>query len=202
MKLLLLRAAGLLLVSLLAVKAAQSQPFNLDDRIVPVELKLEEYHRAGKDKPNGRLARLVTTQETDTAYYFVKGLSMYSPTYFSINALNKSADLKVNLCQENWHQFHQGTELTGTKIWSTKFKTEDGFGIMVVAKKKPVRYILLAWTGKELEITLPSVFKGAETAAGSGFTDWLKRNRVLTALAVLAVVIISILFIRLKRKKS
>ncbi|RYY58022.1 MAG: hypothetical protein EOO09_00175 [Chitinophagaceae bacterium] len=200
-----MKPVKLLLLSLLllTVVVTGAQPFSLDERVVPVELKMEEYTVPGKDKPDGRLAKFVTTQETDTAYYYVKGLSMYSPTYFSINGIDDDVSLHVNLCQENWRQSLRSGDVSGTKIWNSKFKTEDGFGIMVVAKNKPARYVLLTWTGKELDVPMPSVFRQAgESGSADGLAAWSKANLLTVGIIVLALAVIIFLVIRLNKKKK
>ena len=180
---------------------AIAQPFNLDDRIVPVELNFEEYRKEGTEKANGRISLNKLTQDTDTSYYFIKGLSMYSPTYFSLNSADPAADIKINLCKENWHTVLHTGDVKGKSIWKNKFKTEGDFGIMVVANKKPASYVLLVWTGDEMKINMPSVFKTADGASGSR-GGWVKENMTVIIVAVVALLIISFLLLKLKKKKS
>ncbi len=193
----------LLLRHLIATAMAlQAQPFTLDPRIRPVELKLSDYRQPGDAKPNGRMGNKMFTQTNDTSYYFVKGLSMYSPTYISLNSTSPDADLEVRLCQENWKSFHRKSAIAGQETWSENFKTEGDFGVMVIAKKTPVRYVLLAWTGKELKMELPSVFTGPETATTAARTGWLGRNKLLVVVAAGALLIIGVLVYKLKQKRS
>jgi hypothetical protein len=133
-------------------------------------------------------------------YYFIKGLSMYAPTYFSLNSTDPAADIKVNLCKENWHSFHQTGEVHGKEIWKSKFKTEGDFGIMVVANKKPVRYVLLVWTGDEMKIEMPSVFKSADSVNISK-GGWLKRNMWPVIIGTAVVLIALSAVFKLKKKK-
>lgn len=186
---------------LLLQKNGIAQPFNLEERIVPKELTFEEYKKEGADKPNGRISFNKITQDSDTSYYFIKGLSMYSPTYFSLNSTDPKADIKINLCKENWHTFHQTGDVNGKGIWKTNFKTEGDFGIMVIAKKKPAHYVLMVWTGNEMNVELPSVFKNADGASSSG-GGWFKKNMTVIIVAAAALLIISFLLVKLKKKKS
>lgn len=186
---------------LLLQKNGIAQPFNLEERIVPKELTFEEYKKEGADKPNGRISFNKISQDNDTSYYFIKGLSMYSATYFSLNTTDPNANIKINLCKENWHKFHQTGDVKGKGIWKTNFKTEGDFGIMVVAKKKPAHYILMVWTGDELKVELPSVFKNADSASGAG-GGWLKKNMTVIIVAAAALLIILFLLFKLKKKKS
>ena len=194
----------LLLFALLLMvqQKASAQPFNLDDRIAPVELNFEEYKKEGDAKAKGRISMNTLSQEKDTMYYFIKGLSMYSPTYFSLNSSDPGADIKVNLCKENWKTFHHQGEVKGKGIYKNNFKTEGDFGIMVVANKKPAKYVLLVWTGDEMKVDMPSVFKGGDTAASKGGRGWFKKNMTLVIIAAVALLIISFLLVKLKKKKS
>ena len=192
----------LLLISffLLLQQKSIAQPFSLDDRIQPVELNFTEYKKEGADKANGRISLNTLSQDKDTMYYFIKGISMYAPTYFSLNSADPDADIKINLAKENWHTFHQAGEVKGKNIWKINFKTEGDFGIMVIAHKKPVRYVLMVWTGDEMKIDMPSVFKGGDTAGANG-GGWFKKNMTLILLGVVALTIIVFLLFKLKKKK-
>lgn len=184
---------------LLQQEKGLAQPFNLDDRIAPKELTFEAYKKEGSEKANGRISMNQLTQDTDTAYYFIKGLSMYSPTYFSLNSADPAADIKVNLCKENWKTFHHKGEVKGKSIYKNNFKTEGDFGIMVVANKKPANYVLMVWTGDEIKVALPTVFKGADNIAGG--SGWFKKNRTAVIVAAAALLIIAFLLVKLKKKK-
>lgn len=179
-----------------------AQPFSLDENIRPVELNLSEYKKEGVDKPNGRISFNKFSQDNDTSYYFIKGLSMYSPTYFSLNSSDPAADIKVNLCKENWKTFHHQGEIKGKGIYKNNFKTEGDFGIMVVANKKPAQYVLLVWTGDEMKVEMPSVFKGGDTAVSKGGGGWFKKNMMVVIIAAVALLIILFLLVKLKKKKT
>ena len=200
MKLLL---TGCLIIMFCCGSKLRAQPFSLDERVVPVELSFRDFLKQGEAKPNGRIAQEVYEQEADTAYYFVKGLSMYSPTYVGLSATDADADIKVHLCQANWVQANQSGEVKGATVWDSKFKTEGDIGIMVIARIKPVRYVLTVWTGKELNLVLPSVFKGpAEATAGGGIWGWFIRNKILSLVILVSLGVIGFLAFKLKNKKS
>ena len=191
----------LLLFFLLAHAQSYAQPFNLTESVQPIELNFTEHKKEGEEKANGRISINTFSQEQDTAYYFIKGLSLYSPTYFSLNSSDPGTDIKVNLCKENWHSFHQSGAVQGKEIWSSRFKTEGDFGIMVIANKKPARYVLLVWTGNEMTIAMPSVFKSAAEGA-SGEAGWFAKNKTMVIVIAAALVIISILLLKLKKKRQ
>ena len=180
---------------------AKAQPFNLTESVQPIELNFTEYKKDGAEKAKGRISINTLSQEKDTMYYFVKGLSMYAPTYFGLNSTDPAADIKVNLCKENWHSFHQTGDVKGNGIWKSQFKTEGDFGIMVIANKKPVRYVLLVWTGDEMKIEMPSVFKTANSATISE-GGWLKRNMWLVVGGAVIVLIGLFVLFKLKKKSN
>ena len=192
----------LLFISLLMMQERIiAQPFNLTETLQPVELNLTEYKKEGEDKAKGRISINTLSQEKDTMYYFIKGLSMYSPTYFSLNSSDPDADIKVNLCKENWHAFHQTGNVKGKGIWKSNFKTEGDFGIMIIANKIPVRYVLLVWTGDEMKIEMPSVFKNGGAAAIKG-GGWFAKNKTIVIIGAAALLFILFLLFKLKNKKQ
>ena len=194
------KIAQVLTVLLLATVQGNGQPFNLTESSQPIELLFTEHKKDGDEKANGRISINTLTQESDTAYYFIKGLSLYSPTYFSLNSADPGTDIKVNLCKENWHNFHQSGDVKGKEIWSSRFKTEGDFGIMVVAHKKPSRYVLMVWTGNEMTIEMPSVFKSAAGATGKG-GGWFSNNITIVITGAVALLIILFLTWKLKNKR-
>ncbi len=179
-----------------------AQPFSLDDNIQPVELNFTEHKKVGDEKAKGRISMNKLVQDEDTMYYFIKGLSMYSPTYFSLNSADAQADIKVNLCKENWKAIHHTGSVKGKSIWKNNFKTEGDFGIMVVANKKPAKYVLLVWTGEEMKIDMPSVFKGGDASVAGSNSGWFKKNMLVVLLGVVALGVIGFLLFKLKNKGS
>ena len=178
-----------------------AQPFNLTESVQPTELIFTDYIKTGETKPDGRISLNPLTQDVDTSYYFIKGLSMYAPTYFSLNSTDPAADIKINLCKENWHVVHHTGNVNGKGIWSCKFKTEGDFGIMVIANKKPVRYVLLVWSGNDLKVEIPSVFKTATEDDMKG-GSWFKRHMMWLIGGALVLILIAFILIKPKNKRS
>lgn len=177
---------------------AKAQPFTLND-INPVELNLIDYKK-NDPKEKGRINVTSVTQTKDTMYFFVKGLSMYSPAYFGITAVKGSAPIVVNLNKENWVQPNKSGETDDKGYWHTSFKTEGDFGIMVVPKEKPAVYTLVTWVGAEAkDVGVTSPFKGAESAAPTGGESFFSKNIIYIILG--AVIVGLLAFIFLKRKK-
>lgn len=191
------------ILAIFLVSDLSAQPFTLDD-IQPVELNFTKYKKEGEEKAKGRISINDLTQDKDTAYYFIKGLNMYAATYFSINSREADADIKVNLCKENWKKFHRSGEIKGRSLWKSDFKTEGDFGIMVVTNKKPTRYALLVWTGDEMKLDMPSVFKNADgsDAKTSGPGKKGNKNMLFIGIGVVLLAVIGVLAYKLKNKKS
>ena len=173
-----------------------SQPFTLDSMKV-TELKLVKY-TPKDEKGKGRINLTQVTQVKDTMYFFVNGLSMYSPTYVGITAREKDKKIKVQLHKWNWKDILRSGSTDDKGHWEDKFKTETDFGIMVICKDKPVDYALTVWTGEEAKPELPTVFSNDKKAAGSG-SGFLKKNWMYIVIGLL-VIVIGFMFV--KRKKT
>ncbi len=149
-----------LLLCIIVATAAKciAQPFTLDKKIKPVELIWQNY-KAKDSTWNGKINISTVKQVKDTAYFFVKGLSIYQPVYVSLSTNDKKGECNIFLCKESWTKPDKRGVLKNG-YWYEAFKTEGGFGIMVVTKKKPQTYQILVWSGKELiNRKLPSPFK-------------------------------------------
>jgi hypothetical protein len=181
---------------------ANAQPFNLDEKVKPVELTFKDHFKEGETKPIGRISINPITQENDTAYYYIGGISMYAPTYFSINTTDTGADLKVSLFKENWREAHKTGEVKEKNIWKTSFKTEGDFGIRVITGKKPGKYVLLVFSGNDLEVQLPSVFNKGNGNAGGAANGWFKKNMLTVIIGAVALLAILFLLFKLKKKKN
>jgi hypothetical protein len=141
-----------------------AQPFTLNKNIKPVELKLIPYKQ--KDSAyNGKINITTVTQKEDTLYFFVKGLSMYQPTYIGFDSDDKKQKTKIYLCKDNWKAPNKTGQLADG-YWYQKFKTEGSYGIMVIKNKPIEKYNIMVWVGKEmLNRKLPSPFKTLTKAA-------------------------------------
>ena len=139
----------LLLLISLAHAQSIAQPFNLTESVQPIELNFTEHKKEGEEKANGRISVNTYNQEQDTAYYFIKGLSLYSPTFFSLNSSDPGTDIKVNLCKENWHSFHQSGAVQGKEIWSAGLKQKAISGSWLLPKRSlPGMY---CWYGQAMK---------------------------------------------------
>jgi hypothetical protein len=188
-----------LLFSVTGMSKLLAQPFNLDDRIQPTELNLVTYKK-GDPKASGHINVTTVTQTQDTMYFFVKGLSMYSPAYFGITGDDHAAVINVTLNKENWHQANKKGETDDKGHWETSFKTEGDFGIMVVPKVKPAKYTLVTWVGDEAkDVGVITPFTNAKiTAAGGNFF----KNNLLYIVAGIAVVLLVLVIILFMKKKK
>jgi hypothetical protein len=184
------------------IYSTHAQPFTLDDRIQPTELVLVDYKKADTLR-RGKINITEVTQNKDTSYYFVKGLSMFSPVYFGITTKDEGSNIKVNLCKDNWKTINRNGETGSKKHWDAQFKTEGDFGIQVIAENKPAHYALLVWAGNEAkDVGITSPFKEGATPVNPGKTkdgNFLKDNFMYIIIGLL-VVIIGLLVLKLKRK--
>jgi hypothetical protein len=191
-----LLAAVVLFVS----SQTNAQPFNLDEKINPTELKLVKNPDSSGIK-KGRINITEATQVKDTMYYFVNGLSIYSPTYFSISQDETTpGDIQIRLCKENWAAVDISGNTGSSLQWETNFKTEQDFGIMVIGPKRPVKYSMLVWSGDDKKtVEIPSAFttydkvKGGKSGGGFG-------GKILYI--VIGLLAAAVIFLLIKRKKS
>ncbi|MGF2414900.1 MAG: hypothetical protein ACQUYJ_21355, partial [Ferruginibacter sp.] len=98
---------------------------------------------------NGKINITTTTQNTDTAYYFVKGISMYQPVYVTVVAENSGEKVDIRLCKNNWKAPNKTGTTDAKGNWNAKFKTEGSFGIMMITKSREP-YQIFTWVGKTI----------------------------------------------------
>ncbi|MBC7875029.1 MAG: LPXTG cell wall anchor domain-containing protein [Ferruginibacter sp.] len=177
-----------------------AQPFTLEERVQPTELKLVDFKKTDTMQ-KGRINMSEITQNKDTSYYFVKGLSIFSPVYFGLTTNAESGNIKINLCKDNWHQVNQNGETGSKGHWQANFKTEGDFGIMVIAENKPADYSIVVWVGDEAkDVGIPSPFKDGDEKVSNGKKEnFLKKNMVFIIVG-LVLVVGGILY--LKKKKN
>lgn len=184
----------------------QAQPFTLDDRIAPKELTLVDYKKDDTIR-RGKINVTSVVQVKDTAYYFIKGFSMYSPAYFGLTTKADSGNIKIRLCKENWINPDREGETGSKGHWQEQFKTEGDFGIMVVIERKPARYTMVTWVGKEArDIGLTSAFKDGSTSTAKGdkkATGGKSDSSILLFGVIgLLVLICGFLFYKIKKQKK
>jgi hypothetical protein len=189
-----------------------AQPFTTDNKIAPVELKLAPYV-TGDRSVRGRLGKASITQTKETMYFFVRGLSIYSPEYFGITTNNPSSAIHVSLHKANWIDIERSGDTDKQGHWETEFKTEGDFGVKVVSKKVPVNYTILVWVGDEIDVQLPSPFtvpssgggvaanRSHDTSADGGLSsDPPKRYGAYAAYGVIASLAILAIFLSIVLK--
>lgn len=180
-----------------------SQPYSLKEDVKPVKLELHKFNPSSNPKAKGSLNITNVTQVKDTLYYFVSGISIYSPVYVIVSSKEADKKLDIRLCKMNWNNPDRSGSTNSSGIWSDKFKTETDFGIMVIAREKPSDYSLMVWVGDEAKFELPTVFSGKENEekGDSEKGNFLKENALYIVIGLL-VLIIGILFIKLKKNKN
>jgi hypothetical protein len=134
------------MVMLSALKT-MAQPYTMDKNIKPIELVLIDYKATGKDSvKNGKINLTSVTPKKDTMYYVVKGAGIYQPNKFTVSSKNKNVEIKI--CKNSWKKPDRfGTTKNGK--WTTEFKTEGSYGVMIISKQK-APYQIFVWTGKAM----------------------------------------------------
>lgn len=145
---------------LIIMANAAAQPFSLDKAINPVELKLVDYTHAPDKKWNGKMAMADVTQVNEDSYFYVRGLSMYQPVYFTIVAEKPADKLNVELSKNNWKKADKSGATDAKGKWKASFKTEGSFGIKVKKSNPSSKYRLMVWVGSDAaNVGLSSPFK-------------------------------------------
>lgn len=176
-----------------------AQPFTLDPKIRPVEIKLHKFNPASEPKAKGRLGIAEVNQQKDTLYYFVKGASIYSSIYVGVQNEDASKSIKVSLHKMNWKQSDRSGETNSSGSWKELFKTENDFGIRIISNGETIAYSLIVWVGDEPKMELPTLFKKAGLAADGNF---FKDNLMYILIAALIVLLVFIFFKNKKNKPN
>lgn len=177
--------------------SATAQPFTLNPAIQPTALNFEDFTKEGDAKPSGRISINKLTQETDTAYYYIGGLSIYGISYVSVTTANDVENLQVDLFKENWTDKLKGGTVKGKSHWKETFRTEGDFGIRIITQTKPSYYALIVHTTNDIEPDMPSPFKNQQAVAMSGIG-----SRYKWWLAAAALLLVVLFIVYKKRKKT
>jgi len=205
-----MKNSGLLLLCCTVTTVSLSQPFTLRKEIDPVKLEFHKFTPAAEPKAKGRLNVTNVTQVKDTMYFFASGISIYSPVYVGLTTADKENPLQIRLAKMNWNNTDRSGNTGNKGHWDATFKTENDFGIMVIAPAKPATYSLVVWNGDEVNFKLPSVFSNGDAGTGDakngdktkkGGGGFLKENGLYIIIGLL-VVIIGILLLRMKGRKT
>ena len=189
----------LIITLLFCSTLSKAQPFTLDKKFKPVQLKLHKFNPPKEPKAKGSISITEVIQKEDTLFYFVKGASIYSPIYVGLQSGDSTnSTIEISLHKLSWKRAERSGTTDATGHWEQQFKTENDFGIRVIVKEKPTAYTLMVWVGDEVKMELPTVFKkGAIPKDGNFFKD----NLLYIIIAGLVMVLL-ILFIKLKKKKN
>jgi hypothetical protein len=179
--------------------ALKGQPFTLDKDFKAQKLLLHKFNNPSEPKAKGRLSITTVTQTEDTLFFFVKDASIYSPVHFALQTKGtvNNGPLQITLHKMSWRKAERKGTTDANGYWSEGFKTENDFGIRVIANSKPAIYRMMVWVGDEIKIDIPSAFKKADASKSSG--HFLKNNLVYIILVSLVVLVITLL---LKLKKT
>ena len=194
------RLPGLVIVAALLATRVAAQPFTLDDKIKPTELKLAPY-RAGDPKADGRVYGDVIAQTAPTQYFFVQGLSIFSPSYVGVAEEDATSPISVEVAKETWEQPHLKGQTGASGRWDAKFRTSGDFGIKVTADHVPVRYAVVVWSGNEVNAPMPSPFtRGAPAKTAQTLTA--NNTLLYVIIALLAGALIGVLLMKSKSSRA
>ncbi len=192
---------GCAFLAALTARPARAQPFTLEHTIKPVELKLQPY-RTGDARLGGKLYAAEITQTEPTQYFFVQGLSIYSPEYVGVTGEEPSAHLGVSVHKETWEQAHRKGEVDAAGHWDATFKTSGDFGIKVTADHVPAKYALLVWSGSEVEAPIPSPFTRRAANTSPPGTSGTSNTVLYVIIALLAGALIGVLLMKSKSSRA
>lgn len=133
-----------------------AQPFTIDKKVKPIELKLLKFQPRGKQK--GKLCVTKAYQLNDTAYYYCKGVSIYSVAQVTIACKKVNQPISVSLHKNDWKTASKSLSLNSKKVFAESFKTEGSFGLRIISKKIPAVYNIYVWVSDEMKVSLPSPF--------------------------------------------
>jgi hypothetical protein len=200
----------LFLLSLSLGYTGFAQPFTLNDKIKPIELKLQEDTRNGHE---GELFVAVISYVDTTKYYYVSGHSMFQDIDVVVAKFNKTEDLEVELANNSWEDVvdKQSTSKALNGIINFKVRAPNEFGIKVISpSKEKVKYTIAVHAGSEQKKYLGSPFtkiSKKEMEEGGTTTNSVsgKKNGVSIMLYILlglAILVIGLLASKLLGKKS
>ena len=184
-----------LAAGLVAARPSYAQPFTLNEKIKPTEIKLEPY-RASNGKADGRIYGAELTQTQGEQYFFVQGVSIYSPVYVGITAEDPSARIQSSLHKEVWDKPNVQGQTDSGGHWEARFKTSGDFGIRIAPDKVPAKYAVLIWVGNEIDLPLPSPFKRTTGPQSSASASGMPV--VYIGLGLLLAAIIAVVFVKLR----
>lgn len=134
-----------------------AQPFNLDKKIKPVEIKLHPFKRDSLTK--GKLGIVQVEQKQDTAYYFCKGMGIFNSTAVTVSAKNTKEILQVSLHKWNWKTQSRKGKTNDKGVFTENFFTQGDFGIRIIAPNRPAIYNVIVWAADDTKLTIPTTFK-------------------------------------------
>ncbi len=147
---------GILL--LFGVLTCKAQPFTMDEKIKPTELKLSNYPGTSPIE-KGRIVVASVNQKDEAIYFYVKGISIFSPIVVSVDSLQKESKIDISFHKDFWTEIEQSGATQANGRFVSLFKTGGDFGIKIMSRKIPVKYQIMIWVGEEIIDDLPSPFK-------------------------------------------
>lgn len=196
-----------LLFILFGIAPLLAQPYSLDEKIKPIELKLSE-----DNKREGAMSVVANMSMIDeTQYFFVKGLNMFQFVDVFIFSNFGNPNIKAELVRNTWKDA-EDTGSTGSSkngIINFKLRTEGDFGFKVLPTGKKVNYTIVVYASGPIQEYLGSPFKKADEdeieadSGGSGSDGDSSSggsNTILYIILGIALLVIGFLAARLMSK--
>ncbi len=184
-----------------------SQPFELDPKINPIKLELQENKQQKGEKG---IATLGTVKDT-SKYYFVKGHSMFQLIDVFIFGHGNKDPLEAKLVKHTWEDLadKQSTKSAKNGIIHFKLRSYGDFGIEVSSiSGEQINYSIIVKAGEPIKEHLGDPFrKIKETEVSASITggasgNTREGNTLLYILLGIALLVIGLLAGKLMGKKS
>ena len=186
---------------------SNAQPYTLDKKIKPIELKLRDYNEFEGAKGLFASKRI---DAGETAYFYVNGFDMLQLLDVYIFLLEEGKDIKVELAKNSWKRPEEEYRLSSfkDKIINISLRTYNNFGLKITNEEATSVNLAIAISASPpVEEYLESPFIKA-TSENSGITKTKGGNESLPLSFLIYVVIgilvgiIVVLLVRQKKNKK
>tara|TARA_R110000850_G_scaffold182360_1_gene307766 strand:+ start:17296 stop:18642 length:1347 start_codon:yes stop_codon:yes gene_type:complete len=194
---------------LAGVICIQAQPYSLDDRLKPTELKLQDDKRKGHEGEKF-LATLSTVDSTKS--YYVKGHDMFQFVDVIVKGFGNENPLEASLVYDNWEDVveKQSTRSAKDGIIHFKLRAYGSFGLKIDSPSgETINYTIMVRASPQQKTYLGSPFTKikeselkAETTAGNTTGSGGGSNTVLYIVLGIALLVIGLLAGKLLGRKS
>ncbi|WP_228235862.1 hypothetical protein [Allomuricauda sp. M10] len=158
----------LVVIGVMVSHGALAQPYTLDKKLTPIELKLQKDTRKGHEEEKGIV--FYNKMDSLVTYHYVTGHGMFQMVDVLVSSID-GEPLKVTLVKDNWEdvQEQQSTSSSSDDIVNFKVRSYGSFGVKVEAKEEGALYNITVLASKPIKAYLGSPFrkiKDSEMEAG------------------------------------